>query len=48
VGRLTEHEIEQLEGHTELLAGRFQERYGWDREEAEREVKDFSSRHGWQ
>ena len=47
-GRLTEHEIDQLEGHTELLAGRLQERYGWEREEAERQVKDFSSRHGWQ
>ena len=41
-------EIDQVEGNTEILAGKLQERYGWERDEAERQVKDFSRRHGWQ
>jgi uncharacterized protein YjbJ (UPF0337 family) len=47
-GKLTDDEIDQLEGNTEILAGKLQERYGWEREEAERQVKDFSRRHDWQ
>jgi len=47
-GRLTEDELEEVQGDVELLAGKLQERYGWAREEAERQVKDFSRRHGWQ
>jgi uncharacterized protein YjbJ (UPF0337 family) len=46
--KLTDAEIDAIEGNTEILAGKLQERYGWEREEAERQVKDFSSRHGWQ
>jgi uncharacterized protein YjbJ (UPF0337 family) len=46
--RLTDDEIEQIEGHAEVLAGKLQERYGWEKDEAERQVKDFSARHGWQ
>jgi uncharacterized protein YjbJ (UPF0337 family) len=47
-GKLTDDEIDQIEGSTDVLAGKLQERYGWEREEAERQVKDFSRRHGWQ
>lgn len=47
-GRLTDDEIEQIEGNVEILAGKLQERYGWEREEAERQARDFSFRHGWQ
>ena len=47
-GKLTDDEIDQIEGNTEILAGKLQERYGWERDEAERQVKDFSRRHGWQ
>lgn len=46
--RLTDDEIDQVEGNAEILASKLQERYGWERDEAERQVKDFSSRHGWQ
>ena len=46
--RLTDAEIEQAKGDAEILAAKLQERYGWERTEAERQVKDFSSRHGWQ
>ena len=46
-GMLTEDEIEQVGGKVEILAGKLQERYGWERTEAERQVRDFSLRHGW-
>lgn len=47
-GRLTDDEIDQMEGSAEVLAGKLQERYGWDRTEAERQAKEFKARHGWQ
>jgi uncharacterized protein YjbJ (UPF0337 family) len=46
-GKLTDDEIDQLEGRSEQLAGKLQERYGLAREEAEREAKAFRSRHNW-
>ncbi len=46
-GRLTDDEIDQLEGRSEQLAGKLQERYGLAREEAERQAKDFRSRNNW-
>ncbi|HUA25818.1 MAG TPA: CsbD family protein [Steroidobacteraceae bacterium] len=46
-GKLTDDEIAQLEGHSEQLVGKLQERYGLQREEAERQAKDFRSRHDW-
>jgi len=44
-GKLTDDEIDQVAGSTEILAGKLQERYGWELEEAERQIKAFSSRH---
>ena len=38
-GKLTDDEIDELEGKSEILAGKLQERYGLDREDAERQVK---------
>jgi uncharacterized protein YjbJ (UPF0337 family) len=46
-GKLTDDEISQLEGHSDRLAGRLQERYGIAREEAERQAREFQSRHNW-
>jgi uncharacterized protein YjbJ (UPF0337 family) len=46
-GNLTDDEIDQLEGRGEQLAGKLQERYGMAREEAERQARDFRSRHNW-
>jgi uncharacterized protein YjbJ (UPF0337 family) len=46
--QLTDDEIDEIEGNAEVLAGKLQERYGWEKEEAEQQVKDFSARHGWQ
>jgi uncharacterized protein YjbJ (UPF0337 family) len=40
-GKLTDDDLDRVEGKTEQLIGRVQERYGRSREEAEREVNDF-------
>jgi uncharacterized protein YjbJ (UPF0337 family) len=47
-GKLTDDEIDQMEGHTEILAGKLQERYGLARDEAEKQARDFQSRNNWQ
>ncbi|MGH8198947.1 MAG: CsbD family protein [Steroidobacteraceae bacterium] len=46
-GKLTDDEIAQLEGNSEKLAGKLQERYGLAREEAERQASDFRTRNDW-
>jgi uncharacterized protein YjbJ (UPF0337 family) len=46
-GKLTDDEIDQMEGHAEILAGKLQERYGLERDEAERQAKDFCTRNNW-
>ena len=40
-GDLTDDDFKVAEGNSEYLAGRLQERYGWERDRAEQEVKDF-------
>jgi uncharacterized protein YjbJ (UPF0337 family) len=40
-GKLTDDEIDQIEGNSEKLTGLVQERYGKSREEAEREIKQW-------
>ncbi|GIV78786.1 CsbD family protein [Litorilinea aerophila] len=37
-GELTDDELDQIQGEREQLVGKLQEKYGWKREEAEREV----------
>jgi uncharacterized protein YjbJ (UPF0337 family) len=44
---LTDDEIDQMEGHAEILAGKLQERYGLNREDAERQAKEFRSENNW-
>jgi uncharacterized protein YjbJ (UPF0337 family) len=46
-GKLTDDEISQLEGNSERLAGKLQERYGLAREEAERQAREFRTRYHW-
>jgi uncharacterized protein YjbJ (UPF0337 family) len=43
-GRLTDDEIDQIEGNAEQLVGLIQERYGYARDEAEKQVEEFSRR----
>jgi uncharacterized protein YjbJ (UPF0337 family) len=45
-GQLTDDEIDQMQGNSEMLIGRIQERYGRSREEAEREVDRWLDEQG--
>ena len=40
-GDLTDDVFDVAEGNGEYLAGKLQEQYGWERDRAEREVRDF-------
>lgn len=44
-GKLTDSDLEQIGGHKDKLVGRLQERYGWNKEEAEQEADKFFSQH---
>ena len=43
-GKLTDDDLKVAEGNSEYLTGKIQERYGIQRDEAKKQVKDFSSR----
>jgi uncharacterized protein YjbJ (UPF0337 family) len=43
-GKLTDDDLRVAEGNSEYLAGKIQERYGIQRDEAKKQVKEFSSR----
>ena len=43
-GKLTDDDISQANGKRDQLVGRIQERYGCAKEEAERQVKEWSDR----
>ena len=40
-GKLTDDDFDVSQGDSKYLVGKLQERYGYDRERAETEVKDF-------
>ena len=40
-GKLTDDDLARIDGNTEYLVGKLQERYGYQRDHAEREVKEF-------
>jgi uncharacterized protein YjbJ (UPF0337 family) len=46
-GKLTGDEIDQLEGRGDQLAGVLQERYGIERDEAEKQAREFRTRNNW-
>jgi uncharacterized protein YjbJ (UPF0337 family) len=46
-GQLTDDEIDEMEGHAEILAGKLQERYGLSKDDAERQARDFQSQNNW-
>jgi uncharacterized protein YjbJ (UPF0337 family) len=46
-GKLTDDDLKQLEGNSEMLAGKLQQRYGWAKDEAERRAQEFRARHNW-
>ena len=45
--KLTDDDLQQLEGHGEGLVGKLQDRYGLAKEEAERQAKEFRSQNNW-
>jgi len=40
-GKLTDDDLDRLDGNRQYLTGKLQERYGWQKEQAEREISDF-------
>lgn len=44
-GDLTDDDLTEIEGKRDQLAGKLQERYGIAKEEAERRISDWESRH---
>ena len=40
-GKLTDNDIDQMQGDYEKMVGKIQERYGVARDEAERQVKEW-------
>jgi uncharacterized protein YjbJ (UPF0337 family) len=40
-GKLTHDDLDVINGRREQLAGRLQETYGYAKDEAERQIKDF-------
>jgi len=44
-GKLTDDDLDRTSGDAEKLIGRLQERYGYARDQAKREVDDFFAQH---
>ncbi len=44
-GDLTDDDLTEIEGNSEKLVGKIQERYGIEREEAKRRVDEWSKTH---
>jgi uncharacterized protein YjbJ (UPF0337 family) len=44
-GKFTDDDLTQMEGHYEKLVGKLQERYGYQRERAEREIDEWIKTH---
>jgi uncharacterized protein YjbJ (UPF0337 family) len=42
-GKLTDDDVTQIQGQVEKMIGKLQERYGYKREQAEKELNDFLS-----
>jgi uncharacterized protein YjbJ (UPF0337 family) len=43
-GELTDDEIDQIAGKRDMLLGKLQERYGIEKDEADRRLRDFEDR----
>lgn len=47
-GKLTDNDLDMINGRREQLVGRIQESYGCAREEAEKQVKEFEKNHAYE
>jgi uncharacterized protein YjbJ (UPF0337 family) len=45
-GKLTDDDLDQIDGQREKLAGILQEKYGYSRDHAEREIDQFVDKSG--
>jgi uncharacterized protein YjbJ (UPF0337 family) len=46
-GKLTDDEISQMDGTYEELEGVLQKRYGLEKDEAEKQIKEFLNQNRW-
>lgn len=46
-GRFTDDDITRMQGSYNELLGHLQKKYGYQKEEARRELNDFLEDHGW-
>ena len=46
-GKLTDDDVTQIQGDAEKFIGKLQERYGHNREQAEKELNDFLESKGY-
>lgn len=46
-GKLTDDDITKMEGSYEELAGILQKTYGYEKDQAEKEIKKFLDRNDW-
>jgi uncharacterized protein YjbJ (UPF0337 family) len=44
-GKLTDDDLDQIEGNTEKLAGKLQERYGYAKDRAHQEIDSWTRRY---
>jgi uncharacterized protein YjbJ (UPF0337 family) len=44
-GKLTDDELDQIAGRKDILRGRIQEAYGISKDEADRQISDWETRH---
>lgn len=44
-GKLTDDELDQIDGHYDKMVGKLQEKYGYSRDEAKEELDDFLGRY---
>jgi len=47
-GKLTDDDLTHIQGEGEKLIGKLQERYGYKRDQAEKEVNEFMMQHSGQ
>ncbi|MBU2958138.1 CsbD family protein [Paracoccus sp. 1_MG-2023] len=40
-GELTEDDVDQLDGNKDQLSGKLQEKYGWAKADADREIDEY-------
>ena len=45
-GELTDDDLDQIDGREDVLEAKLQERYGLEREEAQRQIRDFRRSRG--